>query len=64
MIEAKRRDEPLTEGVGQAKDYAEKLQTRFAYATNGQGIYRDRHGRPARKATVAALPDARTSCGR
>jgi len=25
--------------VGQAKDYAEKLKVRFAYATNGQGIY-------------------------
>jgi len=39
MIEAKRRDLPDTEGVGQAKKYAEKLQTRFAYSTNGAGIY-------------------------
>jgi hypothetical protein len=39
VIEAKRRDLPDTEGVGQAKKYAEKLQTRFAYATNGAGIY-------------------------
>ncbi len=29
----------MTEGVGQAKDYAAKLAVRFAYATNGQGIY-------------------------
>ncbi len=39
VIEAKRRDLPDTEGVGQAKTYAAKLQTRFAYATNGVGIY-------------------------
>jgi type I restriction enzyme R subunit len=39
VIEAKRRDLPDTEGLGQAKKYAEKLQTRFAYSTNGIGIY-------------------------
>ena len=39
VVEAKAWDKPLTEGVGQAKDYAEKLAVRFAYATNGQGIY-------------------------
>ena len=39
VIEAKRRDLPDTEGVGQAKRYADKLQTRFAYSTNGVGIY-------------------------
>jgi type I restriction enzyme, R subunit len=39
VIEAKRRDLPDTEGVGQAMKYAEKLQTRFAYSTNGVGIY-------------------------
>ena len=39
VIEAKAWDKPLTEGVGQANDYAEKLQIRFTYATNGQGIY-------------------------
>jgi type I restriction enzyme R subunit len=37
--EAKAWDRPLTEGVGQAKDYAAKMAVRFAYATNGQGIY-------------------------
>ena len=37
--EAKAWDKPLTEGVGQAKNYAVKLAVRFAYATNGQGIY-------------------------
>ena len=39
VIEAKRSDLPDTEGVGQAKKYAEKLQTRFTYSTNGVGIY-------------------------
>ncbi len=37
--EAKAWNKPLTEGVGQAKDYAEKMAVRFAYASNGQGIY-------------------------
>ncbi len=39
VIEAKRRGLPDTEGVGQAKKYAGKLQARFAYSTNGDGIY-------------------------
>ena len=38
--EAKAWNEELTEGVAQAKNYAGKLAVRFAYATNGQGIYR------------------------
>jgi len=37
--EAKAWDEHLTEGVGQAKNYAVKMAVRFAYASNGQGIY-------------------------
>ena len=40
VLEAKAWDEPLTEGVGQAKNYAGKLAIRFAFASNGQGIYR------------------------
>jgi type I restriction enzyme, R subunit len=39
VVEAKAWDEPLTLGVSQAKNYAEKLKIRFTYATNGQGIY-------------------------
>jgi type I restriction enzyme, R subunit len=39
VIEAKARDKLDTEGVGQAKAYAKKLQARFAYSTNGQRIY-------------------------
>jgi type I restriction enzyme R subunit len=40
VIEAKKRSLPVTEGLAQAKRYAERLQSRFAYATNGDGIYR------------------------
>jgi type I restriction enzyme R subunit len=39
VVEAKAWDEALTEGVAQAKNYAEKLAIRFTYSTNGQGIY-------------------------
>src|ERR1043165_2906910 len=39
VVEAKAWDEALTEGVAQAKNYAGKLAVRFAYSTNGQGIY-------------------------
>ena len=39
IVEAKAWDQPLTEGVAQAKNYASKLEIRYAYSTNGQGIY-------------------------
>ncbi len=39
VLEAKPWDAALTEGVGQAKDYAGKLAIRFTYASNGQGFY-------------------------
>ena len=39
VVEAKAWDEALTEGVGQAKNYAGKLAVRFTYSTNGKGIY-------------------------
>jgi type I restriction enzyme R subunit len=39
VIEAKRESLADTEGLGQAKQYAQKLQTPFAYSTNGRGIY-------------------------
>ncbi len=39
VVEAKAWDDELTEGVAQAKNYAEKLSIRFTYATNGQSIY-------------------------
>ncbi len=39
VIEAKASDLGYTEGVGQAKDYAERLNVRFTYSTNGLEIY-------------------------
>ncbi|MBB1086950.1 DEAD/DEAH box helicase family protein [Lysobacter sp. SG-8] len=39
VIEAKKAGLGHTTGVGQAKDYADRLKARFAYATNGIGWY-------------------------
>jgi type I restriction enzyme, R subunit len=39
VVEAKAWDEEVTEGVAQAKNYAEKLAIRYTYSTNGRGIY-------------------------
>ena len=39
VIEAKARDVYYTQGVGQAKDYAERLNIRYAYSSNGLQIY-------------------------
>src|SRR3989339_506235 len=39
VIEAKALDLPSTEGVGQAKAYAQKLHIDYTYSTNGRDIY-------------------------
>ena len=39
VIEAKRENLPVSEGVGQAKDYAQKLKIHTTYSTNGHKIY-------------------------
>jgi len=39
VVEAKAWDQAPSEGVGQAKNYADKLAIRFAYSSNGQGVY-------------------------
>jgi len=39
VIEAKAWNKSVSEGVAQAKNYAGKLEIRFTYSTNGQGIY-------------------------
>ncbi len=39
IVEAKKRDVYYTDGLGQAKDYAKRLNIRFTYATNGLQIY-------------------------
>ncbi len=58
VIEAKARDKYYTEGVGQAKDYAGKLQIRFTYSTNGLQIYRiDMHEGQEGDVTSYPTPD-------
>ena len=58
VIEAKARDKYYTEGVGQAKDYAGKLQVRFTYSTNGLQIYRiDMHQGQESDVTSYPTPD-------
>ena len=39
VVEAKKRDIYYTDGVGQAKNYAERLHIRYTFATNGLKIY-------------------------
>ena len=39
VIEAKARDKYYTDGVAQAKDYAGRLNIRYAYSTNGLELY-------------------------
>lgn len=39
VVEAKKRGLYYTDGLGQAKDYAERLKIRYTYATNGLKIY-------------------------
>jgi len=39
VVEAKARDRYYTEGVAQAKQYAEHLDIRFSYCTNGERYY-------------------------
>ena len=39
VIEAKAENLPATEGVAQAKSYAEKLHIDYTYSTNGKDIY-------------------------
>lgn len=39
IVEAKKYDVHVTEGLAQAKAYAQKMGIRFAYSTNGREIY-------------------------
>src|SRR5665647_2577860 len=63
VIEAKAWGQELTEGVGQAKAYAGKMAIRFAFSTNGRGLYQidmaeGREGETARYPTPDELWDA------
>ncbi len=55
VIEAKKRDAGVTEGLGQAKAYAKKLEVRFAISTNGLGVYQVDMGTGA-EGDVAGFP--------
>ncbi|MBX7208221.1 MAG: DEAD/DEAH box helicase family protein [Verrucomicrobiaceae bacterium] len=59
VVEAKSDQEEVSEGVGQAKDYAGKMAIRHTYATNGKGIYAiDMHtGRERDDLTQYPTPD-------
>jgi len=39
IIEAKKEGAEVTQGLEQAKEYAQILQVRFVYSTNGRGVY-------------------------
>lgn len=39
IVEAKSEDKEITDGLEQVKAYAESLNIRFVYSTNGHGIY-------------------------
>jgi type I restriction enzyme R subunit len=62
VIEAKAWGEPLTAGVGQAKNYASKLAVRFAYSTNGQGLYGVDMQTGAESETAYPTPDELWAC--
>ncbi len=58
VIEAKASDKYYTAGVGQAKDYAGRLQVRFTYSTNGLQIYGiDMHSGVERDVATYPTPD-------
>ena len=55
VIEAKAWDKALTAGAAQAKSYAAKMSIRFAYTTNGQGLYKIDMKR-GKESEIAAYP--------
>lgn len=58
IIEGKAEKYPVSEGRPQAIEYAERLQVRFTYCTNGQGIYEidTKTGSEVELASMAAIP--------
>ncbi|MFA0964054.1 EcoAI/FtnUII family type I restriction enzme subunit R [Roseivirga sp. BDSF3-8] len=55
VVEAKARSKHYTEGLMQAKEYADRLNTPYAYATNGEEIY-EVNMQEGREGDVAAFP--------
>ena len=58
VIEAKSNERPVGEGVGQAKNYAKKLELNFAYAANGKEIYEINMA--GGEGTIAKFPTGRS----
>ena len=58
IVEAKAEKYPVSEGRPQAIEYAERLQVRFTYCTNGKGIYEidTKTGKETELANMAAIP--------
>ncbi|MCP5382031.1 MAG: DEAD/DEAH box helicase family protein [Kordiimonadaceae bacterium] len=58
IIEAKAEKYPISEGRPQAIEYAERLQVRFTYCTNGKGIYEidTKTGQEVELSSMAAIP--------
>jgi type I restriction enzyme R subunit len=58
VIEAKKESLHFSDGVAQAKEYAQKLNLRFTYSTNGHQIYEmDLHLGQEREIDVFPTPD-------
>lgn len=55
VIEAKRKEIPVTDGISQAKEYASLLDLRTSFATNGLSIWKIDHGTGSEGA-VEAFP--------
>lgn len=55
IVEAKREDLKVGEGVAQAKNYAEKLQLEYTYSTNGKEIYQI-HMKTGKEGLVNSYP--------
>lgn len=59
VVEAKSRDLDVSEGVGQAKLYAAKLQLQSGFAANGREIYQIDHSTNS-EGKIAAFPSPET----
>ncbi|WP_085899502.1 EcoAI/FtnUII family type I restriction enzme subunit R [Kiloniella majae] len=62
VIEAKAEKYPVSEGRPQAVEYAERLQVRFAYSTNGKGLYEidTKTGKEIELSSMGAVPSPQT----
>jgi len=59
VIEVKAESFPVSEGRTQAIDYAQRLQVRFTYATNGKGLY-EIDTKTGKEREIASMADVST----